>query len=44
MYPERVNAFSDLIKDDKHQIQSMSLSEMDEYWDKAKIHLRKVKK
>ena len=40
----RFQLMENLIKDDKHQIQSMSLSEMDEYWDKAKIHLRKVKK
>ena len=40
----RFQLMENLIKDDKHQIQSMSLSEMDGYWDKAKIHLRKVKK
>ena len=39
----RFQLMENLIRDDNQEIQSMSLNEMDVYWDKAKIHLRKTK-
>ena len=40
----RFQLMEDLIIKDQNEIQNMSLSEMDEYWDKAKLTLRKNNK
>ena len=40
----RFQLMEDLIIKDQNEIQNMSLSEMDEYWDKAKLTLRKKNK
>ena len=39
----RFQLMENLIKEDEEDIQSMSLSKMDTYWDKAKLQLRKNK-
>ena len=39
----RFQLMENLIKEDEEDIQSMSLSKMDTYWDKAKLRLRKNK-
>ena len=40
----RFQLMEDLIIKDQNEIQNMSLSQMDEYWDKAKLTLRKNNK
>ena len=40
----RFQLMEDLIIKDQNEIQNMSLSEMDEYWDRAKLTLRKNNK
>ena len=39
----RFQLMEKLIKKDNKEIESMPLTEMDEYWDKAKLNLRKTK-
>ena len=38
-----LSAYGKAHKKDNKEIESMPLTEMDEYWDKAKLNLRKTK-